>query len=485
MSSICTPDIVNSASCAALFLAAPSSGQGKTTVTAGLARLHTRLGKRVSVFKTGPDYLDPQILEQASGQPVEQLDMWMAGEVYCQQKLFEAAQQSDLILVEGAMGLFDGEPSSADLAARFGIPIALVMDVKGMAQTAAAIAAGLSNYRDDIQVVGLLANNCGSERHAQLIRDALPTNLPLLATLKRDETVALPERHLGLVQASEVRDELEERLGAGADWLRASFEAEGIDLENLNSWLTPVVFTEPAPLLDNQGPSLSQALANKTIAVASDEAFSFIYEANLRQLREMGAEVVLFSPLHDATLPAADAVWLPGGYPELHVAKLASNQSMHTSLREHFFADKPMLAECGGFLYCLENLTDLKDQEHAMLGLLNGEGAMRGKRGCQGMQAAILPEGEVRAHSHHRSRSANTPEPIGYGRRQRHPAPGEAIYRERGLTAGYLHLFFPSNPQAIAALFGAGEQASNSVDNSGRQRSAMDADLSTRASKTY
>jgi len=110
---------------------------------------------------------------------------------------------------------------------------------------------------------------------------------------------------------------------------------------------------------------------------------------------------------------------------------------------------------------------------------------MRGKRGCQGMQAAILPEGEVRAHSHHRSRSANTPEPIGYGRRQRHPAPGEAIYRERGLTAGYLHLFFPSNPQAIAALFGAGEQASNSVDNSGRQRSAMDADLSTRASKTY
>jgi len=480
-----TPVNMNSTSCAALFLAAPSSGQGKTTVTAGLARLLTRLGKRVCVFKTGPDYLDPQILEQASGHPVEQLDMWMAGEAYCQQKLFEAARQADLILVEGAMGLFDGEPSSADLAARFGIPIALVMDVKGMAQTAAAIAAGLASYRDDIQVAGLLANNCGSERHAQLIRDALPARLPLLATLKRDETVALPERHLGLVQASEVRDELEERLGAGADWLQASFEAEGIDLTDLQSWLTSVVFTRPATQSNTQDHALSQALSNKVIAVASDEAFSFIYEANLRQLREMGAEVVLFSPLHDSALPAADAVWLPGGYPELHVATLASNPSMHKSLREHFFANKPMVAECGGFLYCLENLTDLEDQEHAMLGLLKGEGAMRGKRGCQGMQAAVLPEGEVRAHSHHRSRSANTPEPIGYARRQRHSAPGEAIYRERGLTAGYLHLFFPSNPKAIAALFGADEKYLKGVDTSVRQQSATGADLPIRASKAY
>jgi len=486
MSATDTPNTqiqTHSASCAALFLAAPSSGQGKTTVTAGLARLLTRLGKRVRVFKTGPDYLDPQILEQASLQPVEQLDMWMAGEVYCQQKLFEAAQQADLILVEGAMGLFDGEPSSADLAARFGIPIALVMDVKGMAQTAAAIAAGLASYRDDIQVAGLLANNCGSERHAQLIRDALPTGLPLLATLKRDETVALPERHLGLVQASELREELEARLGAGADWLQSSFEAEGIDLTDLSSWLSPVRFTEPAKQTGQA--DVSQALSNKTIAVASDEAFSFIYDANLRQLREMGAELVFFSPLHDESLPVADAVWLPGGYPELHVGKLAANQTMHASLRAHFFADKPMLAECGGFLYCLENLIDLDEKEHSMLGLLKGEGAMRGKRGCQGMQAAILPEGEVRAHSHHRSRSASTPEPIGYGRRQRHPAPGEAIYRERGLTAGYLHLFFPSNPRAVATLLGSREQVSSSTDESVRPESVTDADLSISASKAY
>ena len=146
--------------------------------------------------------------------------MWMAGEPYCQQKLYEAALEADLILVEGAMGLFDGEPSSADLAARFNIPVAIVMDVKGMAQTAAAVAIGLANYRDDYDCYGLIANNCSSERHAQLIREALGDKLPLLACLKKDLDIALPERHLGLVQASEVYDELEEKFTLGCEWLQ-------------------------------------------------------------------------------------------------------------------------------------------------------------------------------------------------------------------------------------------------------------------------
>ncbi|MEW5011480.1 MAG: cobyrinate a,c-diamide synthase, partial [Cycloclasticus sp.] len=213
---------MSSAQCPALFLVAPASGQGKTTITAALARLLTEQGKVVRVFKTGPDYLDPQILEQASQQPVEQLDLWMAGEQWCQQKLYEAACVADLILVEGAMGMFDGEPSSADLAARFNIPLAIVMDVKGMAQTAAAIAQGLANFRDDVSVVGLIANNCSTERHRELIVDALPESLPLLASLKTSDEVALPERHLGLVQASEVADELESRFAAGAQWLAGS-----------------------------------------------------------------------------------------------------------------------------------------------------------------------------------------------------------------------------------------------------------------------
>lgn len=428
------------AHCPALFLAAPASGQGKTTITAALARYHRDQGRKVRVFKMGPDYLDPQILEQASGQPVTQLDLWMAGVEYCRQQFFLAAQEADLILVEGAMGMFDGEPSSADLAATFGIPVALVMDVKGMAQTAAAVALGLANYRDDVEVVGLIANNCGTERHAQLVRDALDGRMPLLANLARDEEVALPERHLGLVQAEEVADELEAKFNLGKAWLG---EQAICDLPE------PVAFAaqdiaSPEPLL-----------AGKTIAIAKDQAFSFIYSANTRLLEAMGATLTYFSPMHDDTLPEADALWLPGGYPELHAEVLANNQLMRKQIHAFHDQGKAILAECGGFLYCLESLTDLQEHTWPMTAILAGQGAMRGKRGCQGMQAAPLPEGEVRAHAHHRSRSQNTPVPIAHGRRQRHPAPGEAIYREKGLTASYLHLFFPSNPAAIAKVFGA------------------------------
>ncbi len=427
--------------CPALFLTAPASGQGKTTVTAALARMLKRQGKIVRVFKTGPDFLDPQILAQASGEHVEQLDLWMAGENYCRYQFYQAAQEADLIIVEGAMGMFDGDPSSADLAATFNIPMAIVMDVKGMAQTAAAIAMGLANYRDDVVVAGLIANSCSTERHRQLIEEALPESLPLLATLPRSENVALPERHLGLVQASEVHDELELRFEAGADWLVDA------GLENILDCFATVEF-KPAEL-----PVAEALLKNKIIAVAKDEAFSFIYQANLLILQELGAQVKFFSPMYDDKIPNADALWLPGGYPELHSKKLAANTSMLNSMKKFADEEKPILAECGGFLYCLEDLTDLNDETHVMANILAGQGAMKGKRGCQGMQTAVFPEGEVRAHAHHRSRSFNMPAALSHGRRQRHPAPGEAIYRHNNLNASYLHLFFPSNPKAISCLF--------------------------------
>lgn len=436
-----------SAFCPALFFSAPASGQGKTTITAALARLLSRQGKVVKVFKTGPDYLDPQILRQASGHDVVQLDLWMAGENYCQQKFHEAALTADLILVEGAMGLFDGEPSSADLAARFGIPMVIVMDVKGMAQTAAAIAMGLANFRDDVNVIGMIANNCGTERHRQLIEDALTGDVKLIANLPRSEAVALPERHLGLVQASEVADELEQRFAAGADWLEAAGVLDAV--QNL----APIEFKSA------QAFTVKPLLAGVRIAVARDQAFSFIYQANVELLNSMGADLSYFSPLKDTTVPDADAMWLPGGYPELHARQLSANKPMLAALKQFRNQDKPVLAECGGFLYCMETLTDLDGDEYPMVGILKGQGAMRGKRGCQGMQAAPLPEGEVRAHAHHRSRSANTIEPIAHGKRQRHPAPGEAIYRDRGVTASYLHLFFPSNPEAVAQLFKPGVSA--------------------------
>jgi len=201
--------------------------------------------------------------------------------------------------------------------------------------------------------------------------------------------------------------------------------------------------------------SLSSALllVGKRIAIAKDAAFSFIYDANLRLLQEMGAELVFFSPLFDQQLPEADALWLPGGYPELHAKALSENKAIKEQVKRFHQLGKPILAECGGFLYCLEDLTDLDDQVYPMSAVIAGHGAMRGKRGCQGMQTAMLPEGAVQAHAHHRSRSHATPEPIAYGKRQRHPAPGEAIYSEQGLTASYLHLFFATNPEANASIF--------------------------------
>ncbi|ETI58173.1 cobyrinate a,c-diamide synthase [Marinomonas profundimaris] len=443
--------------CPALFLTAPASNQGKTTITAALARYFTNQGKVVRVFKTGPDYLDPQILAQASKQPVEQLDIWMAGDDYCQDKLFQAAQVADLILVEGAMGMFDGDPSSADLAARFGIPMAIVMDVKGMAQTAAALATGLANFRDDVQVAGLIANRCGSERHAELIRDALPENLPLLATLKRDEAITLPERHLGLVQADEVKDELEIRFEAAVEWLKETQDTGLLELPKAVVFYSINKKVSVNKQTDAEQ-TIEQRLAGKTIAVAKDAAFSFIYDANLIALQSMGAKIVFFSPLKDQILPEADALWLPGGYPELHAKALSDNTAMRQAILAFYQTGKGILAECGGMLYSLNDLTDLNDDCYPMLGILEGQGAMRGKRGCQGMQTAVIPQGDIRGHAHHRSRSANTPEPVGYGRRQRHPAPGEAIYQQKGLTASYLHLFFPSNLDATAKLFLADQQ---------------------------
>lgn len=433
-------DKVQSCHCPALFLAAPASGQGKTTITAALARLHRLQGRVVRVFKTGPDYLDPQILEQASGQPVEQLDIWMAGTAYCRAKLYQAALTADLILIEGAMGLFDGEPSSADLAATFDVPIAIVMDVKGMAQTAAALTMGLVNFRDDYQVAGLIANRCASHRHAQLITDALPDSVPLLATLRHNEDLSLPERHLGLVQASEVYDQLEQCLVAGVAWLSGQALTE---------------LPKPVEFKSQKIDDVEVCLTGLKIGIARDAVFSFIYQANLRLLKAMGATVSYFSPINDVSVPDVDALWLPGGYPELHAQALSDNTAMLASLRNFHRQNKPILAECGGFLYCLTALIDLDGQRFELAALLAGDAAMRGRSGCQGMQTALFPEGDVRAHAHHHSRSAVIDAPIAHGKRQRHDLPGEAIYRNRGLTASYLHLFFPSNPAAIASLFSA------------------------------
>ena len=190
--------------CPALLIAAPASGQGKTTVTAGLARLHARQGRKVRVFKTGPDFLDPMVLEKASGAPVYNLDLWMGGASHCRRLLHDAAGEAELILVEGVMGLYDGEPSSADLAVLFGIPVLAVIDASAMAQTFAAVAHGLATFRDELRFFGVLANRVGGARHAELLRTALRDRGIWHGPCR--EEFRVPERHLGLHLAQEIAD---------------------------------------------------------------------------------------------------------------------------------------------------------------------------------------------------------------------------------------------------------------------------------------
>ncbi len=426
-----------SATCPALLLSAPASGQGKTTVTAALARHHRNQGRTVRVFKTGPDFLDPMILERASGQPVYQLDLWMVGERDCKALLYQAAQEADLILIEGVMGLFDGTPSSADLAGLFGVPVLALINAHAMAQTFGAVAHGLAHYRPGLPFAGVLANRVAGPGHAELLAESLPPGLRYFGWLPRDGEIALPDRHLGLVQAAEIAD-LESRLESAAALIASTGLAS----------LPPAV-SFPAASMEAPPPLLK----NTRIGIARDTAFAFLYPANLATLRALGAELTFFSPLADASLPAVDAIYLPGGYPELHLDTLAANQTLRAALRRHHESGKPIYAECGGLLYTLESLADKEGYRAPMLGLLPGHAALQAKLAGLGMQAVELPEGELRGHTFHHSRLETPLKPLAHGRRQRDGKPGEAVYREGRLTASYLHLYFASNPEAAARLF--------------------------------
>ena len=426
-----------SAICPALLLSAPASGQGKTTVTAGLARYHRNQGRRVRVFKTGPDFLDPMILARASGQPVYQLDLWMVGERDCKALLYQAAQTADLILVEGVMGLFDGTPSSADLAGLFGVPVLALINAHAMAQTFGALAYGLAHYRAGLPFAGVLANRVAGPGHAELLAESLPPDLRYFGWLPRDGEIALPDRHLGLVQAAEIAD-LETRLESAAT-LIANTRLVELPL--------PVAFPE----VSVESPPLW--LQGVRIGVARDMAFAFLYPANLDTLRALGAKLAFFSPLTDAELPEVDAIYLPGGYPELHLDTLAANRPLRAALRCHHESGKPIYAECGGLLYTLESLANQAGHRAPMLGLLPGHAALQSKLVGLGMQSVELPEGELRGHTFHHSRLETPLAPLAHGRRQRDGKSGEAVYRVGQLTASYLHLYFASNPAAAARLF--------------------------------
>ncbi|NGO89249.1 MAG: cobyrinate a,c-diamide synthase [Halomonas sp.] len=420
----------------AALISAPGSGQGKSMVTAALARLHRNAGRSVRVFKHGPDYLDPMVQEVASGQPVYQLHPWMTGEHECRWRLAKAAQEADVILVEGSMGLFDGSPSSADLAMLAGIPALPVIDAWGMAQTFGAVAQGLANYHPDLAIHEVIANRVGSSGHGKLLAESMPEGIALLGAIPRHEAMQIPDRHLGLVQASELGG-LDAQLDAAAKVL------EEAGLGRLPKRVTLSAETPtPAPT----------HLRGVRIAIAKDDAFAFLYRANLDVLEEMGAMLRFFSPLDDAALPECDALWLPGGYPELHAARFSVNQPMHDAIRAHHWAGKPILAECGGLMSCVEQLVDGDGNGHAMLGLLPGTARMAGKLTALGLQSLHTQRGELRGHTYHHSLLDTSLKPLARTRKLA-GSEAEPIYIEGALVASYFHGYFPSAPRLVADIF--------------------------------
>ncbi|HET8706514.1 MAG TPA: cobyrinate a,c-diamide synthase, partial [Pseudomonadales bacterium] len=284
-----------------------------------------------------------------------------------------------------------------------------------------------------------------SPGHANMLRESLPAGMHWFGAVMQDADAELPSRHLGLLQASEIED-LEQRIDKAADALAGSFFTEE------KPTLPPVVAFSPALAPDFNAALLSpRPLAGRRIAVAYDQAFAFIYHANLDLLRDLGANLVFFSPLNDAQMPEADGLYLPGGYPELHLDALAENKTMHLSILRHYESNNPIVAECGGMLYLLEKLTDQKGRTAHMVGLLQGEARMQERLSNLGLHEMALPDGTVRGHTFHHSVIRSDEIPFTHTKGV-YGMP-ESVFRKGRLHASYLHLYFPSNPVLIASLF--------------------------------
>jgi cobyrinic acid a,c-diamide synthase len=360
-----------------LIIAAPRSGAGKTTVTLGLLRALRRRGLAVQPFKCGPDYIDPAFHEVAAGHPSYNLDSWAMGAGLIAALAATASMDAEISVVEGVMGLFDGAAArgqsgsgtTADLASLLGWPVVLVLDVTGQTETAAAVALGCAGYRDDIDIAGVILNRVASARHLALIAPAFERiKLPVFGAVLRDERIALPERHLGLVQAREIAA-IDQHLDRFADVVDAAVDVDAIRRSARSAKVFPATSDERSNESQHHLPPPGQR-----IALAQDRAFSFMYPHLLRQWRRAGAEIIPFSPLADeAPDDSADAVWLPGGYPELHAGTLASAHSFRAGLRTLAERSIPIHGECGGYMVLGRGLEDADGRRHEMTGLLGLE----------------------------------------------------------------------------------------------------------------
>ncbi|WP_132029999.1 cobyrinate a,c-diamide synthase [Aquabacter spiritensis] len=385
------------------MIAAPRSGAGKTTVTLGLLSALRRRGVKVRAAKSGPDYIDPAFHAAATGMPGLNLDSWAMPPDLLGALAAEAAAGAEILILEGAMGLFDGVPSApgrtgagADVAARLGLPVLLVLDVSGQSQTAAAVARGFLTHDPRVRIAGIVLNRLGSARHERLIREAIaPLGVPVLGAIPRDGALALPERHLGLVQAGEHAD-LTDRLAKLADMAEHHLDLDGI-------------VAAAGAITPSHAHAQHLPPPGQRIALARDAAFSFVYAHLLAAWRRAGAEIVPFSPLADEPPDqTCDACWLPGGYPELHAGRLAAADRFKAGM-VRFAQARPVHGECGGYMVLGTTLIDAQGDAHSMLGLLGLETSFARRRMTLGYRAARLlaasplgpPGARVRGHEFH------------------------------------------------------------------------------------
>lgn len=424
-----------------ILIAAPSSGAGKTTVTLGLLRALNRRGLAVKPGKAGPDYIDPAFHAAACGEACFNFDPWAMRQALLAGQAARLQAGGGLLVVEAMMGLFDGAAdgsgSPADLAALLGLPVLLVVDCAKMSHSVAALVRGFSSHRNDIRVAGLILNRIGSDRHEAMLREALSTiGLPILAVIRQDAGLALPERHLGLVQAGEHAG-LEAFIERAADVMDAAFDFEALD---------GLVASKPNSRTSAEAKPL--APPGQTIAAARDMAFAFSYEHVLAGWRAAGAEIRFFSPLADEPPSAdADAVYLPGGYPELHAGVLAAASAFRQGMQDAALRGARIYGECGGYMVLGDGLIDAAGARHAMLGLLPLVTSFAERKRHLGYRRVVplagAPfDGPMTAHEFHYSTVVN----VGAGGRLFHVSDalgadlGEAGLVRGNVCGSYMHL---------------------------------------------
>ena len=440
-----------------IVIAATHSGAGKTTITCGIISALRQRGLKVQAYKVGPDYIDTGFHEVAAGRPAQNLDSWLVGKDKLGEIFLSTYGDADLAIIEGVMGLYDGGrggiSSTAEVAKILNAPVILVLDAKSAGASVAATALGFREYDKDVNLAGVILNRIGSASHEKMIVDALnDIGIKCFGAVRRDEEIILPSRHLGLVQAAEnnfadVVNKIGEKISAQIDITSLVTLAENFSLSATSYLLQATCYKLRAK-----------------IGVARDEAFSFYYEESLRELEKCGAELIFFSPLQDEHLPKVDGLIFGGGYPEMYAAQLQGNKKIRNEIKRAAEKGMPIFAECGGYMYLMNFLTDFDGTAYEMCGVIPNQAVMTGKLQTVGYVAATLDRDcvigkrgdKIHAHEFHFSKEvADAAGKIFHCEKLRTGAKYFAGYADKNIAASYLHIHFAGYPDAAKSFVSA------------------------------